>query len=337
MSPAHDSDSPEGHPPEHNQVDATTLVPLPRIPRVGRRRTPRFVLRRPRASRPSTVWPCAQDDQQDSPGLIANWLLAAVVKIVTTYTQPGERVLLVAPATFADWSAAHPSTGVRSRTAPGPYTGFLDAGWTVIRLGRGIQTQTAGPPLDTIDSDAQPCAVDPVSEPALESESGPRPHSTGPDSDDHRQLSHGGRPNSDRTPTAPDPDRFKLVITAAEPHVLDRLHPTDWADVLTSTGVLAVITRSNYSEGRVADPAGSLVTAAHRVGLRYHDRITLLRVPVYNGALAVGATRSYGPFRRPHVPETTAVRHTQVHDDLFVFTRQPATATAADRAESSDV
>lgn len=329
MAPTHGPDSAEGHPPEHNQPDPATPIPLPRAPRTGRLRTVRLALRHPRPPRPSTVWPCAQDDLHEGAGLIATWLLTAVVKIVTIYTQPGQRVLLLAPAPFADPSAAGSSAGVRTRTAPGPYAGLLEAGWTVVRLGRGIQTQTAGPALAEIDRDS--------TGPVVESESGPRPHAAGLDPDDRSRPSPDGGLDPDRAATGLGPDRFELIITAAEPRTLDWLRPADWADLLTPTGTLAVVTHSDYSRGRLDDSAAPLVTAAHHAGLRYCDRIALLRVPVRHSVLAVGSTDSHGPARTTHGPVTTAVRHTQVHDDLLVFTRQPATTVAADGEERSHV
>lgn len=89
---------------------------------------------------PSTVWPCAQDDLREGTALIANWLLTALAKIATTYTQPGQRVLLLTPSTMV-------------RT--GPYHGLFEAAWTVMRLGRSVHTHTAQPCPDgdyTIDS-----------------------------------------------------------------------------------------------------------------------------------------------------------------------------------------
>lgn len=333
MSPTHGSDSPQAHPPERDQSDP---VPLPRAPRNGRLRSLRLTLRHPRPPRPSTVWPCAQDDLRGDidtgTGLIASWLLTAVVKIVTTYTQPGQRVLLLAPTPFVNPSsmtAVHPSAAVRTRPAPGPYAGLHEAAWTVVRLGRGIQTQTAGPPDDTLDRSA---AADPQRDAgtsASESKSGLRPHPDGPDPEGDVRPSPGARHDSDRTPAEPGSDRFDLVITAAEPRTLDWLTPTRWTGLLTPTGTLAVITRSDHSRGRLREPAGSLVTAAHRAGLRYHDRIALVRVPIRNDTVAVGATVSYGPFRPPHGPAmdplAAAVRHTQAHDDLLVFSAQTGT------------
>lgn len=322
MTPTHSSGSPGDHGPEHDQSDPTTPVPLPRTPRTGRLRALRLSLRHPRPPRPSTVWPCAGDDLHEGTGVIAHWLLMAVIKIVTTYTQPGHRVLLLAPSPLGGPPLSRPPDAVRTRLRHGPYDGLLEAGWTVVRLGRGIQTQTAGAPPD-------PDADRPVG-PTAESESGPRPHPGDPDPDDHARPSPPGRPGPDHRSTEHGPDRFDLIITAAEPRTLDWLRPTDWADVLTPTGALAVITHGDQSRGRLGDPSGPLVAAAHHAGLRYHDRIALLRVPVRNGALADGPTDAGRPSRTPHGPATPAVRHTQAHNELLVFTRQPGTTAAAD-------
>jgi hypothetical protein len=128
-----------------------------------------------------------------------------------------------------------------------------------------------------------------------------------------------------------------LVITAAEPRVLDSLKPTDWAPLLTSTGALAIITHSEHKRGQLHDPARPLVIAAHDAGLRYQDRIALLRIPVRDGALIGGPTGSPGGFKPPRHPVPIAVRHTQAHADLLIFTHQPATTAAAGSEESSDV
>ena len=329
MTPTRGPDSPEDHPSERKQPDPAAPVSLPQNPRTGRPRTVRRTLRRTGPSRPATVWLCAQDDHHEGTGLIATWLLNAVVKIVTTYTQPGQRVLLLAPAPFVTSSTTGPSTSARTRAERSSYAGLLEAAWTVVRLGRGIQTQAAGPPADEIDSND--------TGPAAEAESGPKPHPPGPDPDNRFRPCPNTRPDPDRAATRPSPDRFELIVTAAELHTLDWLQPTAWADVLTPTGVLAVVTHSRYSRGRLNDPAERLVTAARHAGLRYHDRIALLRAPVRDGALAAadGDTSTSAPSPREQV--RTAVRHTRVHDELLLFTRQSATVPGADGKETSDV
>lgn len=80
----------------------------------------------PPKRRHTTVWYCEEASPTDGTGLIAGWLLNAVIRIIRTYSSPGDRVLLVAPPT--------------SRL--GRYVGLADAAWTASRLGRQVLTQT---------------------------------------------------------------------------------------------------------------------------------------------------------------------------------------------------
>lgn len=323
MAPKHGNDTPRGGPQEHRAAaPSTDPIPLARRRRTPRRRTLRLALRHHRPARLSTVWSCAQDDYREGTGLLATWLLIAVVKIVTTYTQPGQRVLLLDPAPYLEPSTSRSTTARRSPARPGPYAGLREAGWTVVRLGRGVQTHTAVAPTDPIGARS--------GEGSAESESGLRPNNTSPTADRTNVPTALCRPGPDSTATGFDPDRYDLVITAAEPPVLGWFHPTDWAGLLTPNGTLAVITRSDHSRGRLTDPASSLGSAAHHAGLRYLDRIALLRVPIRDGVLAVGTSARNARPKSPVGPIATPVRHTQVHDDLLVFTRQPAPAEAAD-------
>lgn len=329
MTPTHGNGSPGGGSQEHGPTDPSTVpIPLPQRRRTPRLRALRLTLRHPRPARPSTVWPCAQDDLREGTGLLANWLLTAVIKIVTTYTQPGQRVLLLDPAPCLAPPASWSPPGSRSQSRPGPYAGLHEAGWTVVRLGRGVQTQTAVAPPDPVDELSGAAAV--------ESESGPRPNPGSPTTDQSAGPSTHRRAGSDRTATGVGPDRYDLVITAADPRALDWFRPADWADLLTPTGTLAVITHSDHSRDRLTDPADSLVRAAHRTGLRYLDRIALLRVPVRDGALAVATPALHPRPQGPTRPLAMPTRHTQAHEDLLVFTRQPALTDAADGEETSD-
>ncbi|MEV6444706.1 hypothetical protein [Amycolatopsis sp. NPDC051716] len=329
MTPTHGNDSPGDDSQEHGHTDPPTIpIPLPQTRRAPRLRTLRLALRHPRPVRSSTVWPCAQDDLREGTGLLANWLLTAVIKIVTNYTQPGQRVLLLDAAPYLAPPASWPTTAVRNRPWRGPYAGLLEAGWTVVRLGRGIQTQTAVAHPD-------PVGEHPVDGPA-ESESGPGLPAESPSAD------HAVGPSTDRAAepdpaaTGHGPDRYDLIITAAEPHTLDWFRPTDWTGLLTPTGTLAVITHGDRSGSRLTDPAGVLVRTAHHAGLRYLDRIALLRVPVRDGALAAATPATRDRSQAPSGRSTSTVRHTQVHDDLLVFTAQPAPNGTADGEETSD-
>jgi hypothetical protein len=260
--------------------------------------------------------------------LIAGWLLTAVSKIVTTYTQPGQRVLLLTPSPFVAPLPTRPSAAVRSRLRHGPYDGLLGAGWTVVRLGRGIQTRTIAARHDPLGEDPGGALA--------ESKSGPGLPTASPPTDDHLGPSPDRRPGLDPTAARHGPDHFDLIITAAQPHTLGWLRPTNWTGLLTPTGTLAVITHGDHSDGRLADPAGPLVRAARHTGLRYLDRIALLQVPIRDGALAATRPAARDRYQTPTGPSTTSVRHTQAHDDLFLFTRQLTTSGAVDGEETSD-
>lgn len=329
MTPTHGNGSPGDGSQEHRPTDPPTVpIPLPQRRRTPRLRALRLTLRHSRPARPNTVWPCAQDDLREGTGLLANWLLTAVIKIVTTYTQPGQRVLLLDPAPYLAPPASWSPTGRPSQARPGPYAGLPEAGWTVVRLGRGVQTQTAFAHPDPVDEPAGAAAV--------ESESGLRPNPDSPTTNQPARPSTDRRTGSDPTTTGVGPDRYDLVITVADPSTLDWFRPADWAGLLTPTGTLAVITHGGRSRDRLTDPAGSLERAAHRTGLRYLDRIALLRVPVRDGALAVATPAPHPRLPGPARPPATPARHSQVHDDLLVFTRQPALTDAADGEETSD-
>ncbi|GAA1029252.1 MULTISPECIES: hypothetical protein [Amycolatopsis] len=329
MTPTHGGDVPGDESQEHRRTDPPTVpIPLPQRRRAPRLRTLRLALRHPRPARPSTVWPCAQEDLREGTGLLADWLLTAVIRIVTGYTSPGERVLLLDPAPYLAPPRSWSATALRSQSRPGPYAGLLEAGWTVVRLGRGIQTQTAVARPDPVGEPTVGVPVQSESGPGLPADGPSAEHAVGPSTDRDREP--------DSTPTGHGPDRYDLIITAADPRTLDWFHPTDWADLLTPTGTLAVVTHGDRSGGRLADPAGALVRAAHHAGLRFLDRIALLRVPVRDGALAATAPAAHDRSQTTSGRSTTYVRHLQVHEDLFVFTRQSVPTRTADGEETSD-
>jgi hypothetical protein len=106
-------------------VASRFLVRGDRPPRGPAFRTRRHSPRQPRLvgsiGSATTVWPCGDD-----------WLTTAVAKTVTTYTAPGDRVLLL-------------PTGLAPDLA-GRYALLGDTGWTVVRLGRSV---VAEPDSDT--------------------------------------------------------------------------------------------------------------------------------------------------------------------------------------------
>jgi hypothetical protein len=139
MSPTPSDDYSAGAP---ETAPARLGTPRSALPRRGH---PRRWLRSPRLTHPATVWPGSADDPREGTARLAGWLLYAIVTIVTGYTRPGDRVLLLAPPVITH----HPPTGMAStarRSPTDPFTGLHNAARTVARLGRIVHTATANPP-----------------------------------------------------------------------------------------------------------------------------------------------------------------------------------------------
>jgi hypothetical protein len=91
-----------------------------------------------RTARPTTLWPFADAEALPGTELLAGWLGRTILTLVTTYTRPGDRVLLLTPPPLRTPSRAPGRTHGRD-----PYAGLAEAVWTVARLGRGVDSATA--------------------------------------------------------------------------------------------------------------------------------------------------------------------------------------------------
>jgi hypothetical protein len=85
-----------------------------------------------RDAKPQTtsIWRFPDAAQLPGTSLLAGWLARAILALVTGYTDPGERVLLLQPP-LGD------GIGVRSSGLV-PYGGLGEAAWPITRLGRGV-------------------------------------------------------------------------------------------------------------------------------------------------------------------------------------------------------
>lgn len=92
-------------------------------------------LRRTRLPLGASVWACAESAQSST-----TWLDTVVVKTAARYSQPGDRVLLVAPPAGAGTSSS--SLANSTRRPWRRYDGLADSAWNVTRLGRSVQTAT---------------------------------------------------------------------------------------------------------------------------------------------------------------------------------------------------
>lgn len=210
----------------------------PRKP-VGARTSPAHA----RPGRPfSTVWVCPAD----LPVRTGDVLDAVLPSLVTTYTQSGDRVLLA--------TADRPG----SRKAQDR---LID---TVRRIGREAATRLF---TSSRDDHVALRATDPL--PAA-SGSGPGPDDV--DSADPitaetiAQFDRGG----------PATDRFELIIAIPPEWLDDPAWITDWADLLTDSGALIMLTDSDRRENMSAALPVAVNRSAALAGLTLVDRLILL-------------------------------------------------------------
>ncbi|HVK26234.1 MAG TPA: hypothetical protein VM677_33185 [Actinokineospora sp.] len=278
------------------RAQAAAVIPM--TPRLGGCRARRRARRPARQARPATVWQCGGDDPRDGTAVLSGWLLNAIVKIVTGYSRPGDRVLLLAPPPIP----SGPLRWTRVGRGTGPYDGLHEAAWTVARLGRGIQTWTARPPHTDVDFHP---ASDPADEPAHPAD---RRSASGPRADHSRQPA---RPElTADSSTEPLPlravgDRFDVVITTV---AIDHPYWTrdiDWDALLTPRGITAIITHSDSRGTRCTHPTSTLVSTLSDCGLGWLDHVILLET-----------------LPDPdHQPAASGTGHRRAHHDLLLFAR----------------
>jgi hypothetical protein len=139
-------------------------------------------------------------------------------------------------------------------------------------------------------------------------------------------------PESDAWTDTSAPERYHLVITAVDPRARRPAPTLDWTDLLLPHGILAVITHSDSSTGRLIDPTGDVVRAARHAGLTYLDHLALLEVPLRHGPLDTTGTAASPPSRR----NQRATRAIRAHSDLLIFSRIPSADIHADHKETPD-
>lgn len=289
----------------------------PTTPRLGGRRARRRSRRSARAPRPATVWQCGGDDPRDGTAVLSGWLLNTIVKIVTGYSKPGDRVLLLAPPS----TATGPVRCTRVGRGTGPYDGLHEAAWTIARLGRGIQTWTAHPPRTVADFHPD---TDPVADPARAASPRSEPAV-------RARTDHGRQPartrftqdSADKSlPPGAGPDRFDVVITTVAPDHPNWTRDTDWRSLLTPHGIAAIITHGDNRTGRLVAPTSRLVSTLSDCGLGWLDHVILLETLPDSD----------------HRPAPEGARRRRAHHDLLLFARPggPSEAGGAERGEDHD-
>lgn len=253
---------------------------------------------------PTTVWPCAADHRDPCLG---GWLERAVVKIVGTYTEPGQRVLLITPPTPRVGPPPRWTTTAR-HWPPCAYGTLCETNWTVTRLGRSVQTTLSAHPEDQPADHRSPR---PPGRASAHTGLTPRLR-VAPDRREHTDLGPTATRTGQASRRAPGHvERFDLILTAAHPRDHSWLTTRDWSRLLRPHGTLAVITHGERQGGQLVDPLAPVIATVSNSGLRLLDHVILLVSPPTEPADLI-ATR---PGRAAWKP----TRHERGHHDLLTF------------------
>ncbi|AXK36428.1 hypothetical protein DVA86_31430 [Streptomyces armeniacus] len=266
--------------------------------------------------RRGSVWPAAPEADHPEAETLPGWLLGAIVKIVALYTQPGQRVLLLAPPHGgARGTTEREFASCCAESGSGLLTGLTEAAQSAASLGRTLHVRAAHPAGATLGAGTD-VPKGPQSVPRLApTPAYPTPTPTDPP-----------HPTGPTGAAGPGPDRFDAVITFVSPRATDWVATTAWSALLSPSGTLSFITHSDREQGRLIDPSGVLTDTAHRAGLSVLDRVVLLEVPIRRSALATSDLPA-AAGSPPAQADTAGPPHTRIHHDLLLFTRSTREAT----------
>jgi hypothetical protein len=267
------------------------------------------------------VWTCGP--APIDPGAL--WPTPIVRAIITSFTEPGARVVLL---------TAPPPAG---SAAPGPRTTPDDT--PLVPTGPHSPTASTAPPPDRHPADTIHTAHAAITHLRRD----PYVRQLPPDTTRH------DRADEDSSRTDPlvgaqrhdDPEamleprddqtgvpRVDLVIASVRPehtgpHTAEHL-ARGAAGLLRTGGILAVLTHSDDLGGRLRDPTGTLVTAAQNNDLLYLQHIVVLHTPIRDARLDTTAlTTDQNPALTEHpptAPKQTGVHH-RAHRDLLILTQ----------------
>ena len=261
------------------------------------------------APTPATVWACGPTPiDPDAP-----WPTPILTKIVTSFSEPGDRVVVL------PWPTATPTPP----HGPGRADALIDHAPTVepddelatvlaaiTDLARRARVLRLEPDLTAGGRASRPFWADLVGTP-------------------------------DNTP-APEPDALPGGAPDAAPHRLDvasadadliitSLRPEPNADrasdhvallaarLLRVGGILAVLTHSDWSQGELVDPTGPVVASAQNADLLYLQHIVALHTPIHCGQFVGHLHGAEAPTHDRAHGHGLPAPHRRISSDVLVF------------------
>jgi hypothetical protein len=252
---------------------------------------------------PATVWACGPVPIDPD----ARWPTAILTKIVTSFSVPGDRVILLhGPARTGGLTDHSPAVEYDAELATA-LAAINDLHRAPRMIHLGLNAMASGSASQSLCAD-QLSTSDSAHSPRID----PVPGST-PDAAAIRQD----------TATA-DAD---LIITSLHPQhsgscIADYMTLLA-ARLLPVGGLLAVLTHSDWSSGELLDPTGPLVAGAQHADLLYLQHVVALHTRIRDGQPPSATTVTTTPSARGRgfVPP-----HRRVSSDVLVFAqpRSPA-------------
>jgi SAM-dependent methyltransferase len=303
--------------------------------------------------------------------LDASWPTPIVSKIVTSFSTPGGRVVLL------PWPTPQPAPGERRGLSVVGADGVIDHAPAADpdsdnEVGGELAAALAA--VKSLDRNGRMVRIA-----AEENLTGPASRPFWADlvgDPDHTPASPASRPGLDGSvldgPDDVSPDSVNsadLIITSLRPEHRNDVtgdHASDLvalvaARLLRVGGILAVLTHCYWPQGELIDPTGAVVASAQNADLLYLQHIIALHVPVRGGRFAtelltnVGGTAdratntaitSAAAEQQARAAHRAAVRglpapHRRVHSDVLVFAQpheyEPLSVSSAEQALDSDV
>jgi hypothetical protein len=240
--------------------------------------------------------------------LEATWPAALVERIVTSFSKPAERVVLL---DYPTSERTRPTLGVVGTDgvidhAPGTERDPELAGSVAVveRLDRAAHGERV--PVDLTSTGTAPATIPTTPEVTV------------------------AVPAADAV-TNPG-DGADLMVASLQPHLFgDHGHGTA-ADLvalyaarrLRVGGILAVLTHCDWTSGELTDPTGAVVTAGQNADLLYLQHIVAVHTPVRDGRFRLADTSfddSDGDARAHHraLVRGLPAPHRRIHSDVLVF------------------
>jgi hypothetical protein len=261
------------------------------------------------APTPATVWACGPTPlDPDTP-----WPTPLLTKIVTSFSEPGDRVVVLPRPTTAPTPPHRPGRAdglIDHATTVEPDDELATALTAITDLARRARVVRLEPDLTAGGRASRPFWADLVGTP--DNTPAPEPAALPgwpPDAAPNRFDVASGDTDLIITSLRPEPSTDR-----ASDHVALLA-----ARLLRVGGTLAVLTHSDWSRGELVDPTGPVVASAQNADLLYLQHIIALHTPIHGGQFVGHLHSAEAPTHHRAHGHGLPAPHRRISSDVLVF------------------